>query len=545
MPSHSLEILLVVCAVCWSIWHLVRARQPRVSLRSVAILVLGDIGRSPRMMYHAESFASIGFETYVIGYAGAKPFSSLLSIPHVRFFYLSQPPRYIASWPFIVAAPRKVLHQVLSILNTLLVRIPHPPEFIIVQNPPSIPTLALVWLVARLRGSKVIIDWHNLGYSILALKLGDNHIFVKIARWFESYFGRTAYAHLFVTRAMRDFLVREWGLQGIKVVLHDRPPARFHRASPSEMHELFLKLRSVLAIPALNSFLPPSSPPYSTAFTSMPRSSLLPSEPGHPSDDTGSSISLDPEPDMEEGVDRLAMGTTPMPALRSDRPALIVSSTSWTPDEDFGILLDSMILYEKRARELSQERRADAPRKGLPRLLVIVTGKGPLRDEYMQKIGNMQSGENGEEAWRFVRCVSLWLEAEDYPLLLGSADLGVSLHSSSSALDLPMKVVDMFGCGLPVCALGFACLDELVKDGVNGLVFHNAEQLAEQLESLLSSHPHSQPIEELRSSLQHAQPLSPRSPAREEDPEHWGTWAQNWDSVVRPLVLRDVAETAH
>lgn len=201
----------------WRIFKKSYRKTP--ALRTVAILVLGDIGRSPRMMYHAESFARNEYETFLIGYrgaseghvpsqfvseyaAGSKPSPTLRSLPHIRFLYLSEPPSLINRLPFIAAAPIKIVHQVATILVALVVRVAHPPEFIMVQvrtlsaslnflllihfdktqNPPSIPTLALVWLVGWLRGSKVIIDWHNLGYSILALKLGPNHILVRIAK---------------------------------------------------------------------------------------------------------------------------------------------------------------------------------------------------------------------------------------------------------------------------------------------------------------------------------------------------------------------------
>lgn len=138
--------------------------------------------------------------------------------------------------------------------------------------------------------------------------------------------------------------------------------------------------------------------------------------------------------------------SSPLPALRSDRPALVVSSTSWTEDEDFSILIKALSLYEQEARSQAN----DKPNR-LPKLLVIVTGKGPLRERYMREMHQLEETRH----WVWVRCRSLWLEPEDYPLLLGSADIGVSLHTSSSALDLPMKVVDMFGCGLPVLALDF------------------------------------------------------------------------------------------
>ena len=48
-----------------------------------------------------------------------------------------------------------------------------------------------------------------------------------------------------------------------------------------------------------------------------------------------------------------------------------------------------------------------------------------------------------------------------------------------------LQVVDMFGCGLPVCALSYSCITELVKDGKTGLLFSSAQGLAEHLAALL------------------------------------------------------------
>ena len=42
------------------------------------IVVLGDIGRSPRMQYHALSFAAEGFDVTMLGYGGMNPFKSQL-----------------------------------------------------------------------------------------------------------------------------------------------------------------------------------------------------------------------------------------------------------------------------------------------------------------------------------------------------------------------------------------------------------------------------------------------------------------------------------
>jgi beta-1,4-mannosyltransferase len=162
----------------------------------------------------------------------------------------------------------------------------------------------------------------------------------------------------------------------------------------------------------------------------------------------------------------LTTTSTPIPSLSPDRPALLISSTSWTADEDFSLLLTALDIYQSALQD-------DI---GLPRLLVIITGLGELRAPFERIVAQRELTR-----WKGITVRCVFVAARDYPTLLGCADLGLSLHSSSSGRDLPMKVVDMFGCGVPVLARNFECIGELVKDKFNGRVFADGEELGLQM----------------------------------------------------------------
>jgi beta-1,4-mannosyltransferase len=91
-----------------------------------------------------------------------------------------------------------------------------------------------------------------------------------------------------------------------------------------------------------------------------------------------------------------------------------------------------------------------------------------------------------ELTFKNVALATLWLSPEDYPKWLACVDLGVSLHTSTSGRDLPIKILDYFGCEIPVIAYNFGCLYELVQHDVNGRVFTTSTELADSLWELLS-----------------------------------------------------------
>ncbi|MBN3303900.1 ALG1 mannosyltransferase, partial [Amia calva] len=430
----------------------------------VCVLVLGDVGRSPRMQYHCLSLGRHGYRVSFVGFLGTKPHPDVVGNEKIRIVPVSEM-KGLAVGPKILQYIAKVVLQSVQLFYVLLKM--DTPSYVLMQNPPGLPGIAVTWLVCSVRGSRFIIDWHNYGYTIMALAHGQRHPVVRIAKWYERFFGRFSSHNLCVTRAMKEDLRSNWNIKA--TTLYDKPPSIFKEASLDSQHSLFLKMAKDHS-PFKPRARPDSNSAERTAFTEL-----------HP----------------ETGAVTLTPG----------RPALLLSSTSWTEDEDFSILLKALEDYEQFISNGA----------ALPSLVCVITGKGPQKEHYRNLIDQMH--------FQHVQICTPWLEAEDYPILLGSADLGVCLHKSSSGLDLPMKVVDMFGCCLPVCAIHFPCLHELVKHGENGLIFKDSQELAEQLKTLLADFPSTQ--SQLHSFRRHL---------RESGQQRWH---ESWTQTVLPLLAAD------
>ena len=387
--------------------------------RRAAIVVLGEIGQSPRMQLHARALVDRGIPVDLICYAGdATPdwvrnhrLIFLWPLPAPGWFGQRKLPPVI----FSIYALCRVARITFNLFWTLMVRTSQT-DVILLQTPPPIPTLPLCLLAARLRGATAVIDWHNYGHALLALRFGERHRMVRLTFWAERVFGRRAARHLCVSQAMQRDLAARWGIPDA-VVFYDRPPERFGEASEADRRSLFEAL-----------------------------SGLIPEE-------MARACAADSE----------------------DRPAVLVSPTSWTVDEDFALLLDALELCDAATTQ-------EADGSDFPDLVVFLTGNGPMRQSYEKRIAALNL--------RRIVIRTGWLSDEDFAILLGASDLGLCLHTSSSGVDLPMKIAEMQGAKLPVCVFNYGdCLTEIVEPGKTGLLFRDSATLSHQIRELFGDIP--------------------------------------------------------
>lgn len=291
-----------------------------------------------------------------------------------------------------------------SILVTLSMIAPY--QFILIQNPPVLPALLPAWLLSLFNGSIVAVDWHNLGFSVFQERLGDTHKLVRLSRALEGWCTRNlASRHICVSRAMQEWLRSHFDVRA--TVLYDRPPQHVFRSSVTieaaveRLHTLLLK--------------------YDLTTEKLFGEHVVGRQ-------TTATIK----------TEECTSCTDATQVIRSaaSRVGLVISSTSWTADEDFSLLLRALLLVENYLAVASRgTASSSAP---FDRLCVVITGKGALREQFERQLLQLT---NAGLLCCYISVRPLWLEAGEYPVLLAAADLGVCLHTSTSGLDLPMKVL--------------------------------------------------------------------------------------------------------
>lgn len=398
------------------------------------------------MQYHAHALAASGVDVDLVGFEGTGVPRRITDDPRITL-HRFDPPRLkmrhgLSGSPYAVLGLFDALRLGLRLWRTL--RVLARPDLVLVQNPPAFPTLIVAWFSLRHRGVRFVIDWHNLGFTLLRLRLGQWHPAVRLARWFERRDARRVDGNLCVSRGLAAFLQSKFGVERAQV-LYDRPASAFVPVDRSERE----RYRQAL-------------------------------------------------------FGRLGIHASPV--------GFIVCPTSWTEDEDFDVIIDAVVRLEDRIRGWE----AAQPSRRFPDLVILVTGDGARRAEFERRFAGLPA--------RRIQLRARWLEPEDYPGVVGSADLGLCLHRSSSGLDIPMKIADLFGAGVPVCALDYgACLAERVRHADNGLLFSTSAQLADILFDLFLYYPQDQHLLDRLGT-------GARKSARP-------TWEEGWAREARPLLL--------
>jgi beta-1,4-mannosyltransferase len=410
------------------------------------VVALGDLGRSARMLYHAHALSAHGADVDLVGFEGTSLPKAITGDPRVKVHRLNPATLRLRGrfrgGTYAVAGLLDAARLSVRLWRTLR-KLPRP-DLVLVQNPPAFPTLVVSWISLRRRGVRFVIDWHNLGFTLLRLRLGRWHPAVRLARWYERRDARRVDANLCVSRGLAAFLESRFGVHNARV-LYDRPASSFVPMERGERERYRQALFTRLGVYA---------------------------------------------------------GTA----------GFIVCPTSWTEDEDFDLIIDAVPRLEERIRGWEA---AQAGRR-FTDLVILVTGDGARRAEFERRFAGLKA--------RRVQLRARWLEPEDYPRVVGTADLGLCLHRSSSGLDIPMKVADLFGAGVPVCALDYgACLAERVRHADNGLLFSTAVQLADVLFDLFQTFPGDQSLlDRLRTGA--------RKSSRP-------TWDEGWVREAKPVLL--------
>ncbi|KAG5481060.1 hypothetical protein LSCM1_06736 [Leishmania martiniquensis] len=349
----------------------------------------------------------------------------------------------------------------------------------------------------------IVVDWHNFGHTILK----QNHrptTVVQLYKLFETHLC-AGHVNVTVSQAMRRALecVYPWLRSGPAIAeaaqlqhpgngtapasasSQAKAPLPQTVASPSAVTVLYdvapsffrpvqrsLCVRAVLERLLQRNHTVHLSPSHKFASTSASTSA------------NGSAYALVGREDLEEmgwgiagpppwvyadaAAEPPAVSALSTPAAApatmsaaSRRGIMVVGSTSWTEDDDYSVLIQALQRLDHRLRHEVHYGGASSgvsswASGGPADLWVLITGKGAARQRFEDAVRSAKLSPHVVVSTYYAQSY------QEYSLLLGAADVGLCLHFSSSGLDLPMKGVDMVGAGLPIIAMPYLAIGELI-----------------------------------------------------------------------------------
>jgi beta-1,4-mannosyltransferase len=196
----------------------------------MAVIAIGDLGRSPRMLNHALELARSGAAVDLVGLEGEAVAAAVATHPRIRLHRLRAFERLRSRRGRLAFAGLAVVRQLLLaaqlawVLAARLRRV----EVLLVQNPPAFPALPLALAHRRWRRAQIVLDWHQTTAAMLELRFRRWRRRTRLVAWLgrvEGRLARHADDHLCVGEALGDHLRRHWGIDA--AVVPDLAPERF------------------------------------------------------------------------------------------------------------------------------------------------------------------------------------------------------------------------------------------------------------------------------------------------------------------------------
>lgn len=377
------------------------------------VLVLGDIGRSPRIVNHIVELAENSPSTVdVICYRDTSLPPSLEKL-NIRVSSLS-------SWllsivrvlPGFLYVMTRFWVEALQIFYLLFFRANKRYGCILVQNPPSFHIMMVLHIYKVIKSSCIIIDIHNYGYTIYQTR---NPLVRKVLKFLEIFWLKlTGNGYLTVSQAMAKDVQDHWRLNNV-VVLYDKPnKSVFRPISLLEKHYFLEKFVEFVV------------DRHETFFTRLEGDTIV---------------------------------------EKKNRPLLLLSNSSFSIDDDYESLLQALQMYDERLKTR--------------KLVLVMSGQGPCKQNWQRRFERTHFNN--------INVIFKWFEAKDYPLIVASADYGICMHNSTSGVDLPIKILDLQSCKVPVLAYEYSStIREQVTEGKNGYLFRSSADLSDLLTRVAS-----------------------------------------------------------